>query len=86
MNSEPIRTDATTAEVWQTAQHRRAADIATLFGDPAGVEHRPPAIRRRLVIPTVFASLVVGVAVWAIAGPAAQPTKTLVAIKYARAH
>jgi hypothetical protein len=66
MEREPIRTD--TAEVWRGAQRRRAADIAALF------EKRRPKTgailpaRRRLAIPTVFASLAMAAAVWTVAG------------------
>ena len=80
MNSEPIGTGASTADVWQMAQRRRTADMATLFGQPG--DH---STRRRLVIPTLLASLVAAVAVWALAGPPLHPGKTVVATIYAKA-
>jgi hypothetical protein len=63
MERGPISKD--TAEVWQAAQRRRTADIAALF------EKRRPKTgtimpRRRLAIPTVFASLAVAAAVWTV--------------------
>jgi hypothetical protein len=86
MNSEPIRTGAGTAEVWQMAQRRRGTDMATLFGKPANEAVRPAAARRRrLAISTVFAALVAAVAVWAVAGPPLHRGKTVAAIMYARA-
>ena len=81
MNSEPIRTGASTAELWQMAQRRRTAEMATLFGQPGDDGTR----RRRLVIPTLLASLVAAVAVWALAGPPHHPGKTVVATIYAKA-
>lgn len=86
MNSEPIGTGASTAEVWKMAQRRRGADMATLFGKPADDPVRPAtAGRRQLAIPTMFAALVAAVAVWALAGPPLHPGKTVAAIMYARA-
>jgi hypothetical protein len=81
MNSEPIRTGASTAELWQMAQRRRTAEIATLFGQPSDDGTR----RRRLAIPTLLASLVAAVAVWALAGPPHHPGKAVVATIYAKA-
>jgi len=62
MERGPIRKD--TAQVWQAAQRRRATDLAALF------EKRRPIMpaRRRLTIPTVFASLAVAATVWILAG------------------
>jgi len=81
MNSEPIGTGASTAEIWQMAQRRRTADMATLLGQPGDHGTR----RRRLVIPTLLASLVVAAAVWTLAGPPLHPGKTVVATIYAKA-
>jgi hypothetical protein len=57
MEREPIRMD--TAEVWQAAQRRRAADIAALFEKQRPKTGAIMPARRRLTIPTVFASLAV---------------------------
>lgn len=81
MNNEPIGTGATTAEVWQMAQRRRTAEMATLFGRPADDGAR----RRRLALPTLLVALVAAVAVWALAGPPLHPGKTVVATIYAKA-
>jgi hypothetical protein len=67
MEREQLGTDA--AEVWQAAQYRRAADISALFGkrrQKTGRSIMPT--RRRLAIPTVFASLAMAAAVWTVAG------------------
>jgi hypothetical protein len=77
MEREPFRTEFLTSETWQAANHCRVSDIAALL-----VKWRPnfrssimPA-RRRLAIPTAFASLVVAAAVWTVAGTPTHHTKT----------
>jgi hypothetical protein len=79
-----IKTDINSAEVWQAAQRRRAADIAAALGRADRSAARTD-FRRRLAIPTVLASLVIGVALWAVAGQPVHPNKTLVAVQHARA-
>ncbi len=79
-----IKTDISSDEVWQAAQRRRAADIAAALGRADG-SAAPTDFRRRLAIPTVLASLVIGVALWAVAGQPVHPNKTLVAVQHARA-
>lgn len=79
-----IKTDISSDEVWQAAQRRRAADIAAALGHADG-SAAPSHFRRRLAIPTVLASLVIGVALWVVAGQPVHPNKTLVAVQHARA-
>jgi hypothetical protein len=79
-----IKTDISSDEVWQAAQRRRAADIAAALGR-ADRSAAPTDFRRRLAIPTVLASLVIGVALWAVAGQPVHPNKTLGAVQHARA-
>jgi hypothetical protein len=81
MNSEPIGTGTSTAEIWQMAQRRRTSEMAALFSQPRDDGTR----RRRLAIPTLLASLVAAVAVWALAGPPLHPGKTVVATIFAKA-
>jgi hypothetical protein len=79
-----IKADTSTAGVWQAVLRRRAADIAAALGQ-ADRSATPTDHRRRLAIPTVLASSVIGVALWAVAGQPVHPNKTLAAVQHARA-
>jgi hypothetical protein len=78
-----IKTDLTTAEVWQLAQLRRTADLASSlqsssFPTPAR------SGRRRMLLPTVFASLVLAVAVWSVAGQPRHADKTVALLAHTK--
>lgn len=78
-----IKTDTRSAEVWQSVQ-RCAANIGAALGQADG-STAPTDVRRRLAIPTVLASLAIGVALWAVAGQPVHPNKMLVAVQHAKA-
>jgi len=65
MNSARIEADSRTADIWRTAQRRRATYLAARFDEPT--DDAAYAVARKLAIPTVLASGVVAVAVWALA-------------------
>ncbi|MBU6462874.1 MAG: hypothetical protein KGL35_21755 [Bradyrhizobium sp.] len=67
-----IKTDTSSDEVWRAAQRRRAADIGAALRH-ADESAAPADLRRRLAIPIVLASLVLGIALWAVAGQPVHP-------------
>ncbi|MBR1232627.1 hypothetical protein [Bradyrhizobium sp. AUGA SZCCT0182] len=65
MKSEPIEADIRATHIWRTAQRRRATYLATLVDEPT--DDAGYVMARKLAIPSVLASGVMAVAVWALA-------------------